>query len=73
MFGLPANADRLQYGDLERSTTGRVRLGRHVARPFRLSFLDFNPSAGYRYTRYGASYGLDEEDQNAIVGPALNR
>ncbi len=28
-----------------------------VSRPFSLSFLDFNPSVGYRYTRYGATRG----------------
>jgi len=74
VFGLAANADQLQYGDIDKvDKWARYDFAPIVARPFRLSFLEFNPSAGYRYTHYGASYGLDEEDQNAIVGPALNR
>ncbi len=74
VVGLLANADRLQYGDLDAvDYWTRYDFAPTVARPFRLSFLELNPSAGYRYTRYGASYGLDEEGQNAIVGPAINR
>lgn len=74
VFGLLANADRLQYGDdTAVDYWTRYDFAPTVARPFRLSFLELNPSFGYRYTRYGASYGLDAEDQTAIVGPALNR
>lgn len=74
VFGLTANADRLQYGDIEGvDHWARYDLAPTVSRPFRLSFLEFNPSVGYRYTRYGSSYGLDEQDQNAIVGPPLDR
>ena len=28
---------------------------------------------GYRYTRYGASYGVNEDDESAIIGPPINR
>jgi LPS-assembly protein len=74
VFGLEATADNLQYGDLDAvDHWARYDFAPAVARPFRLSFLDFNPSVGYRYTRYGASYGLDEQDRNAIVGPPLDR
>jgi LPS-assembly protein len=74
VFGLEATANRLQYGDLNAvDHWSRFDLAPTVARPFRLSFLDFNPSVGYRYTRYGSTYGLDESGQNAIVGPALGR
>ncbi len=74
VFGLLANADRLQYGDMDAvDNWTRYDLAPTVSRPFRLSFLEFNPTASYRYTRYGASYGLSEENQNAIVGPAVNR
>jgi LPS-assembly protein len=74
VFGLEATANRLQYGDIDAvDTWQRYDFAPTIARPFRLSFLEFNPSAGYRYTRYGSSYGLDEEEQNAVVGPAVNR
>ena len=74
VFGLEATAERIQYGDSERvDTWARYDLAPTVSRPFRLSFLELNPSAGYRYTRYGASWGVDAEGQSAIVGPALDR
>ncbi len=74
VFGLEATGERIQYGNSERvDTWARYDLAPTVSRPFRLSFLELNPSAGYRYTRYGASYGVDEEQQSAIVGPALDR
>ena len=74
VFGLEATAERIQYGDSDSvDIWSRYDLAPTVSRPFRLSFLEVNPSAGYRYTRYGASYGVDEEDQSAIVGPALDR
>ncbi len=74
VFGLEATADRLQWGDVDRvDTWSRYDIAPTVSRPFSLSFLEFNPSAGYRYTRYGASYGIDEEGTNAIVGPSLDR
>jgi hypothetical protein len=44
-----------------------------LSRPLSLSFLELNPSVGYRYTRYGASYGVDEEGVAGIVGPPLDR
>jgi LPS-assembly protein len=74
VFGLEATADSLQYGDIDAvDRWSRYDFAPTVARPFRLSFLEFSPSVGYRYTRYGSSYGVDEEGQNAIVGPALDR
>ena len=72
--GLEATAERVQYGDADRvDNWARYDVAPTVSRPFSLSFLDFNPSAGYRYTRYGATYGVDEEGQSAIVGPPLAR
>ena len=74
VFGLRPPRTGSSTATSTRSTTGRGTTSPPASRgPFRLSFLEFNPSVGYRYTRYGASYGLDEEGQNAIVGPALNR
>jgi lipopolysaccharide assembly outer membrane protein LptD (OstA) len=74
VFGLEATAERIQYGDDERvDNWERYDLAPSVSRPFSLSFLEFNPSVGYRYTRYGASYGVDEEGRSGIVGPPLDR
>jgi LPS-assembly protein len=74
VFGVEATADRIQYGDTDRvDNWSRYDLFPTVSRPFTLSFLEISPSVGYRYTRYGASYALNEEDQNAIIGPPLNR
>jgi LPS-assembly protein len=74
VFGLEATADRIRYGDQDGvDTWARYDVAPTVSRPFTVSFLELNPSFGYRYTRYGASYGLDEEGTTAIVGPALDR
>jgi LPS-assembly protein len=74
VFGLEATAERLQYGDADRvDHWARYDFSPSVSRPLRLSFLELNPSVGYRYTRYGASFGLNEDGESAIVGPPLNR
>lgn len=74
VFGLQAAADRIRYGNQERADDwARFDLAPTVSRPVRVSFLDLNPSVGYRYTRYGASYGVDENGESAIVGPPLDR
>jgi hypothetical protein len=74
VFGLEANADRIRYGNQDRvDNWSRYDVAPTVSRPFSLSFLDFNPSVGYRYTHYGSSYGVDEAGENAIVGPPLDR
>jgi LPS-assembly protein len=74
VFGLQATADRFRYGDQERvQDWARVDFAPTVSRPLRVSFLDLNPSVGYRYTRYGASYGVDENGVSAIIGPPLDR
>jgi len=72
--GLEATAERLQFGDADQvDHWARFDLAPTVSRPFSLSFLDFNPSVGYRYTRYGATTGLNEDGKSAIVGPPLDR
>ena len=74
VFGLEATAERIQYGDADRvDNWARFDLGPTLSRPFSLSFLELNPSVGYRYTRYGASYGVDDAGESAIVGPPLDR
>ena len=44
-----------------------------VSRPLRLSFLEVNPEVGYRFTRYGTSFGVDENDESGLFGDPLNR
>jgi LPS-assembly protein len=74
VVGLQAKADRLQYGNEQQvDNWSRIDVAPYVSRPFSLSFLEFTPSLGYRYTRYGASYGVDEEGESAINGPPLDR
>ena len=78
VVGLQAKADRIQYGDeVQVDNWARIDVAPYVSRPFALSFLEFTPSAGYRYTRYGASYGtsLDEngDEVTTITGPPINR
>jgi LPS-assembly protein len=74
VFGLEAAAERIEYGDSDRvENWSRYDLAPTVSRPFNLSFLELNPSVGYRYTRYGASFGLTEDDESAIVGPPIDR
>jgi LPS-assembly protein len=78
VVGLQAKADRIQYGDeVKVDNWARFDVAPYISRPFNVSFLEFVPSAGYRYTRYGSSYGttLDEEGEEitAINGPPINR
>jgi len=74
VVGLQAKADRIQYGNEDRvDNWSRIDVAPYLSRPFALSFLEFTPSASYRYTRYGASYGVNQEDETAIVGPPIER
>jgi hypothetical protein len=74
VFGLEATGERIRYGDQDAvDEWSRYDLAPTVSRPFGVSFLDLNPSFGYRYTHYGASYGIDEDGTNAVVGPSLDR
>lgn len=74
VVGLNARADRLQYGTQDSvDNWSRVDVAPYLARPFSLSFLDFTPAVGYRYTRYGASYGVNEDEETAIIGPPIDR
>jgi LPS-assembly protein len=74
VFGLEAVANRIRYGDQDEvDSWSRSDVAPTVSRPFHVSFLDFTPSVGYRYTHYGASYGVNEEGTTAVVGPPLDR
>ena len=74
VFGLTAGADRIRYGTEEQvDNWARYDIAPVVSRPLRVSFLELNPSVGYRYTRYGASYATGENGENTISGPPLDR
>ena len=67
VFGLDAGYDRLQYGTQDAlDTWSRWDFAPTVSRPLSLSFLDVNPSVGYRYTKYGSRLGVDEDGASAI-------
>jgi lipopolysaccharide assembly outer membrane protein LptD (OstA) len=78
VVGMQAKAERIQYGNEEQvDNWARFDFAPYLSRPFALSFLEFTPSVGYRYTRYGTSYAttLDENDEEVttFTGPPLNR
>jgi lipopolysaccharide assembly outer membrane protein LptD (OstA) len=74
VFGLDAGVDRLQYGTTDAiDTWSRWDFAPTVSRPLALSFLDVNPSVGYRYTKYGSRLGVDEDGVSAIVPEPLDR
>jgi LPS-assembly protein len=74
VFGLEATADRIRYGNQDQvDDWSRYDLAPTVSRPLAVSFLELNPSVGYRYTHYGASLGVTEDGTSAVVGPPLDR
>jgi LPS-assembly protein len=74
VVGLQATADSLQYGTQDRvDRYARIDVAPTLSRPVSLSFLDVTPQVAYRYTRYGASYAVDEEGTSGLSGPPLDR
>ncbi len=81
VFAVSGSADRIRYGTRPVvNTWTRYDIGPSLSRPLHVSFLDFNPSLSYRYTRYGERTVLDEEgnptlDENGDVvkNPAIER
>jgi LPS-assembly protein len=82
VFGLEGSAEKIRYGTQTKTDTWtRYDVAPTLSRPLHVSFLDFNPSVGYRYTRYGASVLLDEKgnplyDENGNTergGPPIDR
>jgi lipopolysaccharide assembly outer membrane protein LptD (OstA) len=74
VFGLAAGVDHLQYGTADAlDDWTRWDFAPTVSRPLSLSFLDVNPSVGYRYTKYGSRIGVDDDGNSAIVPDPLDR
>lgn len=74
VFGLKAAAEQLEYGTKETADRyKRFDVAPVLSRPLQLSFLEVNPQASYRYTRYGTSYGVDDEGTSGLFGPTLSR
>ncbi len=82
VFGFKGSADRILSGARNAADSWtRYDVAPTLARPLRLSFLEVEPSLGYRYTRHGSSVLLDEKgeaslDQNGELertGPPLAR
>jgi len=74
IFGLDAGVDHLQYGTADALDDWmRWDFAPTVSRPLSVSFLDVNPSVGYRYTKYGSRIGVDEDGNSAIVPDPIDR
>jgi LPS-assembly protein len=74
IFGLTASAERLEWGTQERlDRWGRLDVAPVLRRPVRLSFLEVNPEIGFRYTRYGTSISVNEDEESGLFGDPLNR
>jgi LPS-assembly protein len=62
VFGLQASADRVLFGARSQPASWtQYELAPTLSRPLRLSFLEVDPSLGYRYKRYGSRILLDEK------------
>jgi LPS-assembly protein len=81
VFGLQGSAERILYGTRPRvDAWTRYYFAPTLSRPLQVSFLEIDPSVGYRYTRYGASAVLDgtgslydENDDIERSGPPVDR
>jgi LPS-assembly protein len=74
VFGINASAERLERGTQElRDQWARFDVAPTFSRPLRLSFLEVNPEVGYRWTRYGTSFDVDENEESGLFGDPLNR
>jgi LPS-assembly protein len=70
-----ARAERLGVarGELDLKTYGRFELAPELSRPFRLSFLEFNPAVGVRLTRWGLSLPAPGEAPGLVAEPLSRR
>jgi LPS-assembly protein len=62
VFGLQGSVDRVLFGPrTQPASWTQYELAPTLSRPLRVSFLEVDPSLGYRYTRYGSRILLDEK------------
>jgi LPS-assembly protein len=82
VFGLEGSAEKITYGTQNKTDSWtRYDIGPTLSRPLHVSFLDINPSVGYRYSHYGTTVVVDEKgnptyDDNGEpvrTGPPLDR
>ncbi|MEE8277275.1 MAG: LPS assembly protein LptD, partial [Thermoanaerobaculia bacterium] len=74
VFGLNAAAERLEWGTKEKADKwARFDIAPVLSRPLRLSFLELNPQVGYRFTRYGVTNTINEDEESGLFGDPLNR
>jgi len=74
VFGLDASAERIVWGNQNKTDKwARFDVAPTVSRPLRLSFLEVNPEVGYRYSRYGTSLTVDDNDESGLFGDPINR
>ncbi len=74
VFGLNASAEQLEWGNEEKvDHWARFDIAPVLRYPLRVSFLEVNPEIAYRFTRYGTSVDLNEEEESGLFGDPLNR
>ncbi len=73
VFGLEGSANRVRYGTQTKvDNWTHYEFAPTLSRPLRVSFLEIDPSVGYRYVRYGTRAVLDEtggpvKDENGEI------
>jgi LPS-assembly protein len=74
IFGFNATAEQLEWGNQEKvDRWARFDVAPVLRRPLRLSFLEVNPEVRYRYTRYGTSIDVNEDEESGLFGDPINR
>jgi LPS-assembly protein len=74
IFGFNATAEQLEWGNREKvDRWARFDVAPVLRRPLRLSFLEVNPEIRYRYTRYGTSIDVNEDEESGLFGDPINR
>jgi LPS-assembly protein len=70
-----ARAERIGVarGEQDVKAYSRFELAPELSRPFRLSFLEFNPAIGVRLTRWGLSLPTLDEQEGLVAEPLSRR
>ena len=74
VLGLNAAAERLEWGNQDKvDRWSRFDIAPVLSRPLRVSFLEVNPEVAYRFTRYGVTNAVNEDEESGLFGDPLNR